>query len=147
MATTKPRITITLEQADYDVLKRLNKLNGVPMSKTISEFVSLTTPVLSQIADNLERLAESDRLVKDGLSASLESMLTRTQALYVESQGILDEMTAEISEAVDGENGRAERATRGSFAQASARGDCSAQPPYSNTGVRDRKSESGQGVI
>lgn len=78
MATTKPRITITLEQADYDVLKRLNKLNGVPMSKTISEFVSLTTPVLSQIADNLERLAESDRLVKDGLSASLESMLTRT---------------------------------------------------------------------
>ena len=60
MATTKPRITISLEEQDYAVLKRLYTLNGVPMSRTISELVAMLTPVLGRMADNLEAVAKAD---------------------------------------------------------------------------------------
>ena len=53
MATTKPRITISLEEQDYAVLKRLYTLNGVPMSRTVSELVAMLTPVLGLMSDNL----------------------------------------------------------------------------------------------
>jgi len=58
MATKKPRITITLYTQEYSILKRLSGLNGSPMSRTVSEFVSLVAPVLRQIADNLEKIQE-----------------------------------------------------------------------------------------
>ena len=60
MATTKPRITISLEEQDYAVLKRLYTLNGVPMSRTVSELVAMLTPVLGRMADNLEAVAKAD---------------------------------------------------------------------------------------
>lgn len=58
MATKKPRITITLYPQEYSILKRLSGLNGSPMSRIVSEFVSLVAPVLRQIADNLEKIQE-----------------------------------------------------------------------------------------
>ena len=72
MATTKPRITISLEEQDYAVLKRLYALNGVPMSRTVSEFVAMLTPVLGRMADNLEAVAKADEETRSRIAESLE---------------------------------------------------------------------------
>ena len=72
MATTKPRITISLEEQDYAVLKRLYTLNGVPMSRTVSELVAMLTPVLGRMADNLEAVAKADEEKKKKIAESLE---------------------------------------------------------------------------
>ena len=72
MATTKPRITITLKEADYAVLKRLNALNGVPMARTISELVEVVTPVLARISDNLEKVKMADEETRSRIAESLE---------------------------------------------------------------------------
>lgn len=60
MATLKPRITISLDEQDYAILKRLSALNGVPMSRTVSELVSMLAPVLGRMADNLEAVVKAD---------------------------------------------------------------------------------------
>ena len=72
MATTKPRITISLEEQDYAVLKRLYTLNGVPMSRTVSELVAMLTPVLGRMADNLEAVAKADEETRQKIADSLE---------------------------------------------------------------------------
>lgn len=72
MATTKPRITISLEEQDYAVLKRLYTLNGVPMSRTVSELVAMLTPVLGRMADNLEAVAKADEETRQKIAESLE---------------------------------------------------------------------------
>lgn len=57
MATTKPRITITLSQRQYAVLKSISDNSGQPMSAFVNELLEQTLPVL-------ERMAESFRKIK-----------------------------------------------------------------------------------
>ena len=49
MATTKPRINVTLEQHRYDLFKRLAALQGVSMSSLVAE-------LLEAVADPMERV-------------------------------------------------------------------------------------------
>lgn len=82
MATLKPRITISLDEQDYAVLKRLYTLNGVPMSRTISELVTMLTPVLGRMADNLEAVARADEETRRKIAESLESHFVSANESY-----------------------------------------------------------------
>ena len=57
MATTKPRITVTLTQRQHDVLRVISDCGGQPMSAFISDMLEQALPVL-------ERMAESFRKIK-----------------------------------------------------------------------------------
>lgn len=54
MSTKKPRITITLEYEQYELLQRLSKLQGTSMSKVVTQFLEEVYPVLLRVADALE---------------------------------------------------------------------------------------------
>ena len=54
MATTKPRITITLEPEQYEVLNRMATLQGGSMSRIVSELLQEVTPMLSKLCDTLQ---------------------------------------------------------------------------------------------
>ena len=82
MATLKPRITISLDEQDYAILKRLNGLNGVPMSRTVSELVAMLTPVLGRMADNLEAVAKADAETRQKISESLETHFCSVSKVY-----------------------------------------------------------------
>ena len=45
MATTKPRITVTLDEGVYETLKGLSDLQGVSMSSIVSELLRTVDPV------------------------------------------------------------------------------------------------------
>lgn len=137
MATNKPRITITLKEADYAVLKRLNALNGVPMARTISELVEVVTPVLARISDNLEKVRMADENVKKSLLNSAERSLSEMEEIYSVALDNLDMFSVELGEAVE----RAQ-ASGGHGDSAMACGAVAAdakRPPSSNTGVRKQK--------
>mgnify|MGYP000914935515 FL=1 len=141
MATSKPRITITLDEQHYAVLKRLNALNGVPMSRTVSEFVELVSPVLERVCDNLERVRIADENVRSRIVKSAESSLKVLEGLSAEVLDNFDMFSDELSNAIAEEQSR-RRETRDASAEAAhARairgGDA---PPPSNTGVRSGKS-------
>ena len=138
MATNKPRITITLKEADYAVLKRLNALNGVPMARSISELVEVVTPVLARISDNLEKVRMADENVKKSLLNSAERSLSEMEEIYAVALDNLDMFSAELGEAVE----KAQVSGGGHDDSAMARGVVAAdakRPPSSNTGVRKQK--------
>lgn len=57
MPAKGPRITVTLNEEDYDAIKRLSKAQGVPMSRILREMIGELTPVLETLADTLEAAA------------------------------------------------------------------------------------------
>lgn len=119
MSTTKPRITITLNEADYAVLKRLNALNGVPMSKTVKELVELVAPVLVRVCDNLEKVKIADENIKNRLLRSAEKSLETMEEIYSIALDNVDMFTEDLERAIAEQN-----AIDGKV------------PPSSNTGVR-----------
>ena len=129
MATTKPRITISLEEQDYAVLKRLNTLNGVPMSRTVSELVAMLTPVLGRMADNLEAVAKADEETRSRIAESLEKHFFSVNKIYGEVVKSLDCLSEELdSQVKGGARGGADggmRGTRGRSGTASGEApDC-----------------------
>lgn len=56
MATTKPRITISLTPRQHEVLSTMSKHSGKPMSSTISELVEASLPVFERMALAFQRI-------------------------------------------------------------------------------------------
>ena len=102
MATTKPRITISLEEQDYAVLKRLYALNGVPMSRTVSELVAMLTPVLGRMADNLEAVAKADEETRQKIAESLEKHFVGINVAYNSAMENLNEFSDGLKAEVQG---------------------------------------------
>ena len=67
MATDKPRITISLTQDQYDVIKRLSTLQGVPMARVVTDLVAEVTPVLEKVVEALSIAARAQENVKVNL--------------------------------------------------------------------------------
>lgn len=121
MATTKPRITISLEEQDYAVLKRLYTLNGVPMSRTVSELVAMLTPVLGRMADNLEAVAKADEETRQKISESLEKHFVAVNGACNIAMKNLDEFSDSLDAEVKAIERRSGRdAMRGTRARSSA---------------------------
>lgn len=70
MATTKPRVNVTLEPHRYELLKRLAGLQGVSMSYLISDLLETVSEPLERVCVVLEAAAKAPQSVKDGLRAA-----------------------------------------------------------------------------
>lgn len=88
MATSKPRITITLEPEHYAVVKRLADLQEMSMSKIITQFFGEVSPILSRVADTLEaaRRASDDARAKFVRTAEVAEEELRPLAETVRNQ-------------------------------------------------------------
>lgn len=62
MATTKPRLTITLEPSHYDVVTDVARLRGVSRSAVVTEMLGASIPALQRVSKLLEALQSA----KDG---------------------------------------------------------------------------------
>lgn len=67
MATDKPRLTISLTQDQYDVIKRLSTLQGVPMARVVADLVAEVAPVLEKVVEALAIAARAQENVKVNL--------------------------------------------------------------------------------
>lgn len=72
MATSKPRITITLEPRTYEVLSRMSKAGNESMSQIVTGLVDLAVPSLERVVAVIERAATASDEVKDGMRAALD---------------------------------------------------------------------------
>ena len=105
MATTKPRITITIDQDVYDTLYELAELQSRSMSSMVSELLRLSNPVQQKVLAALKHALS----LQDEAKADLVTQLDR-------AQGEAESMIGPLFALLD------------SFA-------AETQPPHSNTGV------------
>lgn len=111
MATEKPRITITLEPREHEVLQRLSKLQGRSMSGVLREFLGEVTPILEKTVTALELVQRSsaDARAKFVKAAAQAEEELRPLAEFVGNQ--FDTFAAEIGRVVEREE-RTAAATR-----------------------------------
>ena len=94
MATSKPRITVTLGQDVYDTIKGLSEAQGCTMSGLISEFLSMVNPVQQRVLRAVKKAQALDVESKAGMVASLEA----SEAQLTEMLGPLLALMDQVAE-------------------------------------------------
>jgi predicted DNA-binding protein len=89
MATTKPRITITLEPRVYELLRSISENSHQPMSAFVGELLSESIPVLERMAVTFQQIVQvKDQQLQQIASAaddaqrSLEPVLQQVLGQY-----------------------------------------------------------------
>jgi hypothetical protein len=73
MATSKPRITVTLDQDVYETIKGLSEAQGCTMSGLVSEFLTMINPVQQRVLQAVQKAKALDTESKADMVASLEA--------------------------------------------------------------------------
>lgn len=71
MATTKPRINVTLELHRFELFKRLASLQGVSMSSLIAELLEAVAEPMERVCVLMEAAKEAPGSVKEGLRVAV----------------------------------------------------------------------------
>lgn len=89
MATTKPRITVTLTQRQYDVLRVISDCGGQSMSAFISDMLEQALPVL-------ERMAESFRKIKAAQDEQKKRIVEELDQAQAEVEPVLEQVLGQF---------------------------------------------------
>lgn len=125
MATTKPRITITLNERQHAVLRSISENSGQSMSAFLGELLEQALPVM-------ERMAEAFRRIKD----VQEDHQRRIIRDLDEAQEAIEPALRQVLGQFDLFMGQVERAAAGPGDTSGATGDAAADPHPVITGVR-----------
>ena len=78
MATNKRRITITLTDRQYDVVKRMSDSSGQPMSFFISDLVEGALPTMEKMSGTFQQI----RALQDDQRAVMLESMDKAQAAF-----------------------------------------------------------------
>lgn len=131
MATDKPRITISLTQDQYDVIKRLSGLQGVPMARVVTDLVAEVAPVLEKVVEALSIAAKAQENVKVNLRRVVTEAEEDFRPIVAQVMNQLDMFAGQLESMVACAGGEA---TTGAQATADDSGTADPQPVI--TGVR-----------
>jgi|SRR5690554_3489791 len=132
MATTKPRLTITLEPHTHTVITELARLQGRSKAKIITELLDSVVPVLERTCYVLQLAQSATLTVTDDLKASMERSEATLREMFADALGQMDIFADQLSESTS------EGADEGIGEERSSRHDVAEPgtlPPHSNTGV------------
>lgn len=103
MATTKPRITITLEPRQHEVLRSISDSSGQSMSSLLVEFIESTMPVLERMAVTFQKLKDVKLKERQHMAKALDDAQSAFEPLALSAVNQFDmfmgnvEMAAGVS--------------------------------------------------
>lgn len=114
MSTTKPRITITLEEHQHEVLRRLAAASGDSMSQIVAGFVDLAVPSLERVVLVMERANAAPQEVRTGLADAISRAEQELMPGIVAGLDQADLFLAEVAKAAAPKDSTPVPVTRGS---------------------------------
>jgi hypothetical protein len=133
--TSKPRINVTLEQAEYDLVKRVAGATGMSMSAFLRDYVEMSRPMLEHMADLADAFEAAERDRRDVHLQAVEGAMEKGQrwADFASGQMALGfDWMQSLTEALEGQSETvAEHLGEGAAVDMT--------PDSSNTGVRSGK--------
>ena len=90
MATSKPRITITLNHRQYEVLKAISDCSNQPMSAFISELLEESLPVLERMAESFRKIKAAQAEQKKRIADELEQAQAGVEPILEQVLGQFD---------------------------------------------------------
>lgn len=95
MATKKPRVAITFEVEDHDVLKRLAEIQGTSFSKIVSELIHEVVPQLKGVLIALEQAKAASEKLTPEAKARLRAKMEGKEAEAIET---MEEIRKELDD-------------------------------------------------
>lgn len=99
MATTKPRITVTLTQRQHDVLRVISDCGGQPMSAFISDMLEQALPVLERMAESFRKIKAAQDEQKKRIVEELDQAQAEVEPVLEQVLGQFDLFMAKIEHA------------------------------------------------
>lgn len=124
MATTKPRITITLTERQHAILRSLSKSSGQSMSAYVVEFLELALPTLERMAATMQAVAQAR-----------ESDIQRVRDQLDEAQRVFEPLAMAVVAQSDMFLGKVEAAATGGGRSPADVGAAGSASPRTNRGV------------
>jgi hypothetical protein len=90
LPTMNPRIQVTMKRSQYELLKRLAKLQGRSMSAVVSELFDQLEPVYERIAVVLQAAVRAQASAKEGLVRATEQAEAEMAPHVAQAMGQLD---------------------------------------------------------
>lgn len=97
MPTIKPRVQVTLEPYDHEVIERLAALQGRTRGAVIADLLHEVVPALARTVALLEAAAEAPEQVKKGLRGVVDSVHDDLVRLSGDSVRQMDFLLSELS--------------------------------------------------
>lgn len=102
MATTKPRITITLNDKSYAVLKAISECSGQPMSTFVTEMLDSARPTLERMAATFQKIKRAQDAERAWFLESVDDAQAALEPVVMETLGQFDLFMGKIDRAVEG---------------------------------------------
>lgn len=99
MSTNKPRITITLNQRTYAVVKAISDLGGKPMSAFVSEMLDSALPTLERMAATFQAIKGAQETERGRFLASLGRAQDALEPSVMEAVSQLDLFLSSVDRA------------------------------------------------
>lgn len=99
MATTKPRITVTLTQRQHDVLRVISDCGGQPMSAFISDMLEQALPVLERMAESFCKIKAAQDEQKKRIVEELDQAQAEVEPVLEQVLGQFDLFMTKIEQA------------------------------------------------
>jgi hypothetical protein len=90
MPTARPRIQVTVTESQYQLLKRLAKLQSRSMSAVLSELFDQIEPVYERVAVVLQAAVRAQASMKEGMTQGMEQAEAELAPLVGAAMGQLD---------------------------------------------------------
>jgi len=110
MATKKPRITVTLDDKDYEQLKYFSDAVGQSMSSIIAESMHELLPALKRMAGVVHMAKALDANAREQMRRSLSAKITPAERLLDDAR---DDALQAVAQAMDGLEELLQRAYEG----------------------------------
>lgn len=130
MATKKSRITITLNDKSYAVLKAISECSSQPMSTFVSEMLDSARPTLERMAATFQKIKVARDSERAKFLESVDEAQAALEPIVMETLGQFDLFLTNIDEAVEGRGVRSACAAGALAALPSA----AATAPHTNRG-------------
>lgn len=101
MATTKPRLAITLEPEQYEILQRLAKVQGGSMARIVSEMLAEMSPMLEKVAEAMEAAHKAQQGMKATIRTAAEQAERDMQPLAAAAIAQFEHFAQELGRLVD----------------------------------------------
>lgn len=100
MATTKPRITVTLTERQHEVLKAISDNGGQSMSAFIGEVIQVSMPTLERMAETLRKIRTAQDEQKRRIADELDHAQAAVEPILDQVMGQFDLFCARLEESV-----------------------------------------------
>ena len=136
MATTKPRITITLTKRQHEVLQSIAASGGSTMSGMLGEFIESAMPTFERMAVTFQQVKKASDQERARIVAALDDTQSALEPIALSAIGQFDLFLGNIGAAAD-----VATCAEGRGAGAAA---AAAPSPPTNRGVTPKRGKSPQ---